>query len=292
VSALSPSAVIGLREALTGEARAKRARQLATPSWLSTRAKPVVERRPPFSMLTRPSSRQRQPGARYRGRKFSIFLACAPCWCRREAGRLRNARSESADAPASSRSSPSVPRFASTSSPATRNPNPARRPAEQTAHLPFARPARARRRLSAGRSRTARRVDDVTPRCRASAYVPARFRPAGKAFPRERLLVFARSSTQASTCRVAQPGDRRVTCDDARVAPGDLTRDQLIEIVDRIMRCDPPDDDEQDKLLWLFENNVLHPSASLFIYFPEHALGPEYEGRSLTARASGRARPG
>jgi Colicin immunity protein / pyocin immunity protein len=66
------------------------------------------------------------------------------------------------------------------------------------------------------------------------------------------------------------------------VAPGDLTREQLIEIVDKIMRCDPPDEAEQDKLLWLFENNVLHPRASSFIYFPEHELGPEYEGRSLT----------
>jgi ABC-type multidrug transport system ATPase subunit len=33
----SPSAVIGLREALTGNSRATRVRQLATPSWLSTR---------------------------------------------------------------------------------------------------------------------------------------------------------------------------------------------------------------------------------------------------------------
>jgi hypothetical protein len=66
------------------------------------------------------------------------------------------------------------------------------------------------------------------------------------------------------------------------VAPGDLTREQLIEIVGKIMRCDPPDDAEQDKLLWLFENNVLHPRASSFIYFPEHELGSGYEGRSLT----------
>jgi len=37
------------------------------------------------------------------------------------------------------------------------------------------------------------------------------------------------------------------------VAPGGLTRDQFIEIVDKIVRCDLPDEDEQDKLLWLFE---------------------------------------
>ena len=41
----SPSAIIGLRDAQTGDARATRARQLATPSWLSTRPKPVIYRR-------------------------------------------------------------------------------------------------------------------------------------------------------------------------------------------------------------------------------------------------------
>ena len=41
----SPSAIIGLRDAQTGAARATRARQLATPSWLSTRPEPVIQRR-------------------------------------------------------------------------------------------------------------------------------------------------------------------------------------------------------------------------------------------------------
>ena len=45
VNVPSPAAVIGLRDALTGEARATRLRQLTAPSWLSTRTKPVVERR-------------------------------------------------------------------------------------------------------------------------------------------------------------------------------------------------------------------------------------------------------
>jgi hypothetical protein len=39
-----PSAVIDLRDAQTGDARATRVRQLATPSWLSTRPKPTVQR--------------------------------------------------------------------------------------------------------------------------------------------------------------------------------------------------------------------------------------------------------
>ena len=38
MKALGSSAVIGLRDVLTGEARATRVRRLATPSWLSTRA--------------------------------------------------------------------------------------------------------------------------------------------------------------------------------------------------------------------------------------------------------------
>ena len=40
----TPSAVLGLRDAQTGNARATRVRQLATPSWLSTRPKPVIRR--------------------------------------------------------------------------------------------------------------------------------------------------------------------------------------------------------------------------------------------------------
>jgi hypothetical protein len=56
VSSLSPSAVIGLRDTLTGEPRATRVRQLATPTWLSTRAEPVVDRRAaPVPLLPRPS---------------------------------------------------------------------------------------------------------------------------------------------------------------------------------------------------------------------------------------------
>jgi hypothetical protein len=45
VNAPGPSAVVGLRDAQTGDARATRVRQLATPSWLSTRLKPVIRRR-------------------------------------------------------------------------------------------------------------------------------------------------------------------------------------------------------------------------------------------------------
>ena len=80
MKAPSPSAIIGLRDAQTGDARATRARQLATPSWLSTRpSRSSNGALRPLALLARPLREQRhQPGARYRGRKFSVFLACAP----------------------------------------------------------------------------------------------------------------------------------------------------------------------------------------------------------------------
>jgi hypothetical protein len=53
VKAPRPSAVIGLRDVQTGDARATRVRQLATPSWLSTRPKPVIERRGTRSRCSR-----------------------------------------------------------------------------------------------------------------------------------------------------------------------------------------------------------------------------------------------
>ena len=64
------------------------------------------------------------------------------------------------------------------------------------------------------------------------------------------------------------------------MAPGDLSRDQLVALVERIRRAD---DAEQDWLVGHFEVNVLHPHASSFIFFPEYELGPEYEGRTLSA---------
>jgi hypothetical protein len=73
VKALSPSAAITLRDLLTGESRATRVRRLATPSWLSTRAKRVVVRRAPRGVVRD----SHQPRARYRGRKLPVFLAYA-----------------------------------------------------------------------------------------------------------------------------------------------------------------------------------------------------------------------
>ena len=59
-----PAAVIGLRDAQTGTARATRVRQLATPSWLSTRPKPVIRRLAAARSRCSREPRQ-QLGARY-----------------------------------------------------------------------------------------------------------------------------------------------------------------------------------------------------------------------------------
>jgi hypothetical protein len=64
------------------------------------------------------------------------------------------------------------------------------------------------------------------------------------------------------------------------VAPGDLSREQLVALVERIRKAD---DIEQDWLVGRFEANVLHPRASTFIFFPEYELGAEYEGKVLSA---------
>jgi hypothetical protein len=66
VKALSPSAFIDPRDTLAGEARATRVRQLATPSWLSTRTKPVIERRaaPVCDVAEAVVGQRHQPGAR------------------------------------------------------------------------------------------------------------------------------------------------------------------------------------------------------------------------------------
>ena len=64
------------------------------------------------------------------------------------------------------------------------------------------------------------------------------------------------------------------------MAPGDLSREQLVALVERIRTAD---DTEQDWLVGHFEANVLHPRASSFIFFPEYELGTEYEGKRLSA---------
>ena len=64
--------------------------------------------------------------------------------------------------------------------------------------------------------------------------------------------------------------------------PGDLSRDELIVLVSRIIHWDTDDEDEQDRLVHLFDDSVTHPGASDLIFWPEHVLGPDAKGRELT----------
>jgi hypothetical protein len=61
------------------------------------------------------------------------------------------------------------------------------------------------------------------------------------------------------------------------VRPGDLSREELIALVARIMRAED-DEEEQDRLVEIFQDSVVHPAASDLIYWPDRV--PEVpEGR-------------
>ena len=63
----------------------------------------------------------------------------------------------------------------------------------------------------------------------------------------------------------------------------ELSRDELIELVERITRGEGATEDEADRLIERFESNVPRPDASDLIFWPEQALGADYPGRELTA---------
>lgn len=52
------------------------------------------------------------------------------------------------------------------------------------------------------------------------------------------------------------------------MAPGDLSRDELIALVARIMRAEA-DEAEEDRLVALFDDSVAHPSATDLIFYPQ-----------------------
>ena len=81
MKAFSPLAAIGLWDPQAGEARAMRIRQLATPSWLSTRPNPLIEQRAAPVRTARETVVRTAPStwSPLRGRKYSVFLARAPC---------------------------------------------------------------------------------------------------------------------------------------------------------------------------------------------------------------------
>jgi hypothetical protein len=79
VKALSPSAAIRVRDALTGDTHAVRVRQLATPPWLSTRVKTVLERHAAPSALSQGGRQGSAINPEPAPRPEVIgFLACAP----------------------------------------------------------------------------------------------------------------------------------------------------------------------------------------------------------------------
>jgi hypothetical protein len=54
------------------------------------------------------------------------------------------------------------------------------------------------------------------------------------------------------------------------VAPGDLSRQELITLVERIMASDAATtEEEDDRLVRLFQDSVVHPGATDLIFYPD-----------------------
>jgi hypothetical protein len=49
------------------------------------------------------------------------------------------------------------------------------------------------------------------------------------------------------------------------MAPGDLRRDELIELVEAITRGDAAAEEEDDRLVQLSEDSVVHPAAGRWV---------------------------
>ena len=63
--------------------------------------------------------------------------------------------------------------------------------------------------------------------------------------------------------------------------PAEPDREELIALVDRIMRAQD-DEAEEDRLVQLFEDSVTHPAATDLIFYPHEHFGPEYRNRMPT----------
>ena len=57
------------------------------------------------------------------------------------------------------------------------------------------------------------------------------------------------------------------------MAPGDLSRQELIDLVARIMRAEGATEAEDDRLVALFESSVVHPQATDLIFHPHEHFG-------------------
>ena len=67
------------------------------------------------------------------------------------------------------------------------------------------------------------------------------------------------------------------------VPPGHLSRDELIALVERIMRVESSEEAEEDRLIELFESSVAHPAASDLIFYPHKYFGEAFRDRSPSA---------
>ena len=67
--------------------------------------------------------------------------------------------------------------------------------------------------------------------------------------------------------------------------PGDLTREELIDLVERIMNAEGDTQAEADRLVARFEDAVVHPEASGLIFWPDEHFGGEPTAEEVVDRA-------
>jgi len=61
---------------------------------------------------------------------------------------------------------------------------------------------------------------------------------------------------------------------------GDLSREELMALVQRIMRVETADEEEEDRLIQLFEDSVAYPVASNLIFYPREHFGEDYRHKT------------
>ena len=66
------------------------------------------------------------------------------------------------------------------------------------------------------------------------------------------------------------------------IPPGDLSRQELIDLVERIMRADGATEEEDDRLAQQFEESVVHPAALDLIFSPDKHFGEECRNKLPT----------
>jgi hypothetical protein len=64
-----------------------------------------------------------------------------------------------------------------------------------------------------------------------------------------------------------------------------VTRDELIGLVQQIMAAAGDSEEEADRLIAVFEENVPHPAASDLIFYPDQYFGREPSAEEVVDRA-------